>query len=255
MKRSAWIAALAVTLTAPTVLEAQGGPGFLFKRPVFSVGVRVGYAVPRLGGQLFDQTLDDFIPLGADTTSSLSFSSPYLGGEIAFKPWDRWDIALNIGWTRSRSLTEYRRFVEEISPTQRVPIQQETTYQVVTGTLGVKYYLRERGRRVGSLAWVPQRLTPFMGAGVGLSSYDFRQVGDFVDTQTFEIFSDWLETSDDGLLAYGAAGADFALWKNALVTAEARYTFSKADVGGPFIGFNDIDLAGLQLLVGIGFQF
>ena len=41
----------------------------------------------------------------------------------------------------------------------------------------------------------------------------------------------------------------------ALVTAEARYSFSNADVEGSYGGFNDIDLSGLQVMIGLGFQF
>ena len=251
MQRSASAVLLTVILATPVAVSAQGGPGFLFRRPVLSVGIRAGYAVPRAGGDLFGQTLDDFIPSGADTTSSLSFNSPYLGGELAVHPWDRWDIAVGFGWMRSRTLSEYRRWVDNSAN----PIQQETTFQVVTGTLGAKYYLRDRGRRVGTLAWVPSKLTPFLGAGIGISSYEFVQEGDFVDVSTFAIDSDYLKTTGEGFIWYGSAGADFVLHKNALLTAEARYSFSDARVEGSYDGFNNIDLAGMQLLVGIGFQF
>lgn len=255
MTRSALVAALAALLTAPTVASAQGGPGFLFDQPDVAVTLRLGYVMPRTGGELFDFTLDEFIPLGADTLSSLSFDSPSVGAELAIRPWDRWDLALGFNWTRSRDLTEYRNFVEEISPTELRPIEQETTFQLVTGTVGAKYYLQERGREVGSLAWVPRRLSPFVGAGVGIAAYEFVQVGDFVDTETQEIFDDYLETTGEGVIVYGGAGLELALTKNAIVTAEARYSLSNADVAGSYVGFNDIDLAGLQLMIGLGFQF
>lgn len=251
MKRSVLLVALAVAMTAPEVVHAQGGPGFLFKRPKIALGVRVGYAVPRMGGELFDYTTDEFIPLGSDTTSSLGFDAPYLGGEIAVRPWDRWDIVLGIGWTRSRSLTEYRRWID----TDNNPIEQETTFEVVSATLGAKYHFQDRGRRIGTLAWVPERLTPFLGTGIGFASYDFIQTGAFLDTSTLEIFGDRLETNGTGFVWYASAGLDVTLFKNALVTAEARYSFSNADVEGSYGGFNDIDLSGLQVMIGLGFQF
>ncbi|MGD2047326.1 MAG: hypothetical protein PVJ80_06010 [Gemmatimonadota bacterium] len=252
MKRSALAAALAVLVTAPTLASAQaGGPGFLFKKPRVSVGLRVGYAMPRTGGELFDYTLDEYIPLGADTLSSLSFDSPYLGGELAFRPWRHWDIAVGFGWTRSRSRSEYRRWID----TDGNPIQQETTFQVVSGTVGAKFYPQERGRQVGSLAWVPARLNPYVGGGIGVASYQFTQVGDFFDESTFEIFSDRLETSADAFLAYGTAGVDFTLTKSVLLTVEARYSISNGDVTGAYQGFNDMDLGGLQLMAGMGLQF
>jgi hypothetical protein len=250
-KRFALAATLVAVLVAPSLASAQGGPGFLFKRPTFAIGVRAGWVIPRAGGQLLDYTLDEFIPLGADTTTSLSFNSPYIGGEISVRPWDRWDITAGFGWTRSRSRTEYRRWIDDVGD----PISQETTLQVVSGTLGAKYYLQSRGRQIGSLAWVPSRLTPYVGAGLGFSSYEFVQVGDFIDESTFDILTDYLETTGYGAVAYGSAGVDLAVTKNALLTAEARYSFSNADVRGSYVGFNDIDLSGLRLMLGLGFQF
>jgi hypothetical protein len=213
--------------------------------------------MPRTNGDLFAYTLDEFIQAGADTLSTLSFDSPYLGGEFAVRPSERWDIALGFGWTRSRSVTEYRRWVETDPgpPVTDFPIEQETTFQVVTGTLGAKYYLQDRGQRVGSLAWVPHRLTPFVGAGIGVSSYEFTQRGDFVDAVTTDIYQDILETDGEGFLAYAHAGVDVVLGSNVVLTGEARYTRADAAVGGSFDNFNDIDLAGLQFLVGFGFQF
>ena len=251
MIRNAAVVALAVILTAPTMASAQGGPGFLFKRPVLSIGVRAGYAVPRAGGELLAFTRDEFIQTGADTLSSLGFDSPYLGGEIAIHPWERWDIAVAFGWARSRSISEYRRWVDAAGD----PIEQETTFQVVTGTVGAKYYLQDRGRSVGTLAWVPSRLTPYVGAGVGVSSYEFSQVGDFVDTSTLEVSSDYLKSTGEGLLGYGAVGVDLTLGRHAVLTGEARYAVASAAVDGQYDGFDNVDLAGLQLVVGMGFQF
>jgi hypothetical protein len=251
MRISLAVTAFAAVLLAPAVASAQGGSGFLFNRPKVSLSVRGGYALPSTGGELFSFAQDEFIPLGADTLSTLDFDAPYIGGELAFRPWERWDIALGLGWTRTRALTEYRRWIDADDN----PIEQETTFQVVYGTLGAKYALTDRGRRISRLAWVPNRFVPWVGGGLGVSSYDFTQVGDFVDTTTLEIFSDALQTDDEGLILYANAGIDVTVAKNALVIAEARYTYSSADVRGSYLLFNDVDVGGLQLMVGLGFQF
>lgn len=250
MRRSAVLAASLAVLGVPTLASAQGGPGFLFRRPVVTLAVRAGYQVPRAGGDLFGYTLDEFIPSGADTLSNLSFDSPYLGGELSIRPWERWDIAVDFGWTRSRTVSEYRRWVDNSSN----PIEQQTTFQLITGSVGAKYYLQDRGRHVGSLAWIPNRVTPYVGTGLGVAAYRFEQVGDFVDTSTFEVYGDYLKSEETGLLWYGAAGLDIVLANRAVVTGEARYSFSNARVDGSYVGFRDMDLAGLQLLVGLGFQ-
>jgi hypothetical protein len=254
MRRSALIpvlAVLAVGMTAPTLASAQSGPGFLFKRPVLSFGIRAGYSVPRAGGDLFDSTLDEFIPSGADTLSSLSFDSPYLGGEIAVRPGERWDVAIGFGWSRSRTMSEYRRWVDSSDD----PIEQETTFQVVTGTVGAKYYFQDRGRSVGTLAWVPNRVTPYIGTGIGIASYEFRQEGDFIDATTFEVLPDFLESTQEGVIWYASAGADLLFANHAVLTGEVRYALSNASVEGSYAGFGDMDLGGLQLMVGMGLQF
>ena len=251
MRRSASAAILAVILGVPAAAAAQGGPGFLFRQPRLTIGVRAGYVVPKGGGQLFDYALDEFIESGADTLSSMNFNGPYLGGELAYRPTDRWDVVASLGWTRSRTLTEYRRWVDSSDN----PIEQETTFQVVTGTVGVKYYFEDRGRRVGSLAWVPHRLAPYVSAGVGLSGYEFTQEGDLLDLSTLEISYDQLHSRRVGFAGYGSAGADLTLAKHVLLTGEARYSLAKAGVNGSYRDFDSIDLGGMHFLLGLGFQF
>jgi len=80
-------------------------------------------------------------------------------------------------------------------------------------------------------------------------------VGDFIDTSTLEVLNDVQETKGTGLLGYGAAGVDFIVARNAIITGEARYTLSNANVDGSYVGFGNMDLSGLQLMLGLGFQF
>ena len=54
-----------------------------------------------------------------------------------------------------------------------------------------------RGRQISRLAWIPRTIVPYVGAGGGVTSYEFRQSGDFVDfatenaaAGTFTIFTD-----------------------------------------------------------------
>src|SRR5690606_25353718 len=122
---------------------------------------------------------------------------------------------------------------------------------------GAKYYLWDRGRSIGRLAWVPERLTPFVSAGLGLVHYSIEQGGAFVDLQspTNEVYYDELRTSGTGLGADLSAGADFSLGKQAFLTAEARYNLGRAGTNGPYADFDDVDLAGLQLMGGIALRW
>jgi hypothetical protein len=254
LRRSVLAAATAWALATPASAFAQGGPGYLFRPPKVALGVRVGYSWPQAGGDLFGFTKDQFIPLGADTLSTLDFGDVYVAGELAIRPWEQWDVVLGFGWTQSEQRTEYRRWEEDVG-TSRLPIEQMTTLEIITGTLGAEYYFLGRGRRVGRLAWVPRRLMPFLGGGIGFSSYQFEQVGDFVDESTSSIYGDYLKTNGAGFLWYANAGLDVSLGTHVILSGEARYSWSNAGVKGSYVGFDSADLDGFQLMGGLGFQF
>ena len=247
MRKTTQMAALVAALSLPAAAAAQGGPGFMFKNPRVSVGLRTGYQLPRVGSNIFE------FPLDSLTLSRSDFGSPWLGGELAVRVTDHLDVAVGVGWARARSRSEYENWVDQDDN----PIEQVTTFQTLTGTLGAKYYFTDRGRSIGRFAWVPSRFSPYLGGGLGLVGYEFVQEGDFIDFQssTGEIFFDRLETTGTGFAGYLAAGADVSLGRQFAITGEARYTLSSGPVRGAYSGFDRIDLAGLQLLAGIGIRF
>jgi len=249
MRRSArtWANAvvLALLAAAPGALAAQGGPGFLFSRPHVSIGVRAGYTVPRLSSHIFEFSRQEF------TLNRFDFDAPYLGGEFAVRLSERWDLALSAGWSESRAASEYRYWVDQ----DDLPIEQETNFQSVSVTAGARYYFNDRGRSIGRFAWVPSRLSPYVGAGVGIVSYDLTQSGDFVDFQTLGVFSDVLTGSGSGAAAYASAGADLSIGKLFYLTGEARYTLASAGVDGDYSLYPWIDLSGVQLTTGISLRW
>jgi hypothetical protein len=247
MRKTTLLVALVAGLSLPATAAAQGGPGFMFKNPRVSLGFRTGYQLPRVGSNIFD------FPLDSLTLSRADFGSPWLGGELAVRVTDRLDVAAGVGWARARSESEYVNWVDQ----DENPIEQVTTFQTITGSLGAKYYFADRGRPIGRFAWVPARLTPYVGGGIGIVAYEFIQVGDFIDFQspTNEIFFDSLETTGTGFAGYLAGGIDVTLGRQFMLTGEGRYTLSNGPVSGPYSSFDRIDLAGLQLLAGIGIRF
>jgi len=255
MRKIVLWAAIVAAFAAPAATAAQGGPGFLFNNPRVSLALRTGYQLPRVGSDIFE------FPLDSLTLDRSDFYSPYLGGELGLRATDHLDVAIAAGWSRARSNSEYVNWLEG-----SLPIEQTTTFRTVTGTIGAKYYFGDRGRRVGRFAWVPARLTPYVGGGIGFVSYQFEQEGDFVDFGTIvvdpldgsvsaDIFTDRLRTEGTGFAGYLAAGTDVALGRQFVLTGEARYMLSNGPVQGPFSAFDRIDLAGLQLLAGIGFRW
>lgn len=244
-RRWATATALALTLAAPAEVTAQGGPGFLFSRPHVSLGIRTGYSVPRLSSHIFEFSRQEF------TLNRFDFDAPYLGGELAVRLSERWDVALTAGWSESHGSSEYRYWVDQ----DNLPIEQETTFQTVSVAAGARYYFRDRGRSIGRFAWVPARLAPYVGAGIGVVSYDLTQSGDFVDFQTLDIVSDVLTGSGSGASLHASAGADVSIGKQFYLTGEARYTLASGGMDGDYSLYPWIDLSGLQLTTGISLRW
>ena len=254
MRKIVLSVALGAALIAPHAAIAQGGPGFLFNRPRVSVGLRTGYTLPRISSQLFEDART-FLNL-----NRFDFDAPYFGGEIAARVAERWDIALDVGGGQSRSRSHDREYVEEVG-TQRLEIQQENRFRTVSATLGGRYYFSDRGRAVGRFAWIPSRITPFVGAGAGVTWYQFEQWGDFVDRldpgcpDSCPIFSDTFRTDGAGTTVYGGLGADVSLGKQFYLSAEGRYSLANGGVSGEFSDYDGIDLSRLQLITGISIRW
>jgi len=238
-------AVIAAGLGAPEAALAQGGPGFLFKNPRVSLGFRTGYQMPRASSDIFE------FPLDSLTLSRSDFDGPWLGGELAVRVSDHWDVAVGFGWAESRAESEYVNWVDQDDR----PIEQTTRLETFSGSFGAKLYITDRGREVGRFAWVPSRITPYLGGGIGFVSYEFEQAGDWVDFETLEIVTDHLVTDGSGFSGHLALGFDIALGRQFVLTGETRYTYAEGSVEGAYAGFDGIDLAGLQLLGGIALRW
>lgn len=243
---------LLITLVLPSIAQAQqGGPGFLFKRPIVSLTVRAGYSVPSAGSEIFDDARDLFTVGGGD------FNAAAFGGDLAVRVSERIDIGAGMMYTRSNARSEYRDWVG----VDDLPIEQETRFTRVPLTANMKYYLMDRGRSVGNFAWIPAQWSPYIGAGGGYMWYRFEQSGEFIDYETIDdpegaiIFADAFEFDGWTPTAQVMAGADFSLSPQLVLNGEARYGWASAPMGFQFEGFDDLDLAGFQATVGLSVRF
>ena len=223
-----------------------GGDGFLFKTPSVSLGIRSGYSMPRAGSELFDFTREQL------TVETSDFYSEYVGGELAIRVTDRIDLTFGAGHAASSTPSEFRDWVD----TDDQPIEQTTRLSITPATVGMKYYLQDRGRSVGRFAWIPNRVSPYVGGGLGVVWYTFQQRGDFVDFQTLDIFRSTITSDGIGTQVHGLAGVDVSLNTVLYLTGEARYDVGSAELNsGFFEDFDDMDLAGLRFVVGISARF
>ena len=246
VQRRVLLAAIAAMISLPMAASAQaGGPGFLFRRPMMSFGIRAGYARPQAGSEVFDFARNIL------TVGTSDFASSAWGADLAIQATERLDIAAGVGLTRSSTRSEFRDWVD----LDDLPIEQTTTFLRVPMTLSAKYYFRDRGRSVSRFVWVPERWSPYVGVGGGAVWYRFEQEGDFVDFETLDVFNAFLDSEGTTGTAHVFSGVDLSLSPRMVLTGEARYSWASTDMGRDFVDFDGIDLGGFQATLGLSVRF
>ena len=239
------IALAIVTAVAPSASAQSAGNGYLFHPPNAVVTVSAGFARATAGGDVFQDVTKNL------TVSRGDFDSFALGADVAVPLARQVELMLSAGVSQSKKTSEYRDFVETVDGAD-VPIQQTNTFQRVPLTLNLKVDLLPRGRSVGSLAWIPNRVVPYVGGGVGAMHYRFVQDGDFVDFQNANsIFGSKFVSEGWSLVGQGLAGLEVNLTPRFGVVLDGRYLFAKGDPGSDLSGFDNIDLSGFTGTLGL----
>jgi opacity protein-like surface antigen len=192
----------------------------------------------------------------AFTTSNLTlnrsdFNALDFGGELAFTIQPRLDLVFDVSYSGMNKGSEFRNFVDN----NQQPIQQSTSFARTPVTVSARYYLTDRGRQLGHFAWVPNRIVPYIGAGVGAMNYSFDQKGDFIDDSTLAVFPDEFRSSGWVPMAQALAGVEWSLSPGWAFRTEARYLTASATPSGDFSGFHRIDLSGVTTSVGFLVRF
>ena len=234
----------------PSPVAAQRAD-FLFNRPAVSLAIRAGWAAPRAQSEIFDFTMEQLVIDQNEDIERTDFGGPSIQGELAVRVHDRLDVAIGVGHTEAEIRSEDREFVED----NDLPIEQTTRFRRTPIEVGVKGYLRDRGRAISRFAWVPYRVAPWVGAGAGAMIYGFDQSGDFVDYETLDIFTRSFESDGATPTAHVAAGLDLSLGPHLLATGEGRYQWARADMSRDFVDFDPIDLSGFQITLGVAVRF
>ena len=241
----ATLALLAASL--PVVATAQStGDGFLFREPKWSISLRGGLAVPRARSDVFAFTSEQL------TIDRRDFKSSALGADADIHVFGWTRLVFSIDRARMAHRSEFRDYVDD----NDLPIEQTTKFARWNFSLGVKQYLLKPGRSIGRFAWVPARITPFVGGGIGAMRYDFEQFGDFVDFEDMDVFAAQFRSTGWTPTAHGRAGVDYSLTPRIALTAQGRYDWSRgATLSRDFSGFDRIDLAGFSTTAGLTVRF
>ena len=236
-------AALALGLALPAHAQ-HGGDGYLFHAPSVRLSIRGGYDHANANSDLFDQAVQDLSLKKSD------FSGLTLGGEVAFALGSRVDLSFDAGYSRASKGSDFRHFIDN----NDLPIEQTTTFERVPLMGNLRLYLTPTGRNVGRLAWIPNKVVPWVGAGGGTMWYRFRQQGDFVDFQTSNVFTSDFVSDGWTPALQGMGGVDVSITPLIALRGEGRYVWAKAPLGRDFSGFNRIDLSGVQGTLGLTFR-
>ena len=160
------------------------------------------------------------------------------------------EVSVDVSFSRVSKGSEFRKFIDNNDK----PIEQTTRFQRVPVTANLRFYLTEPGRSIGKLAWIPNKVVPWVGAGGGMMWYRFRQQGDFVDFRTSNVFRSDFDSSNLTGTLQGMGGADISLSPRMALRADARYVYAKAQLSRAFSGFDSIDLSGVQGTLGLTYR-
>jgi hypothetical protein len=231
------LAPLALAL-AGFAAPAQGqssGNGYLFGAPDVRFSFHAGYAHANAKSELFDFVIENL------TVERGAFSGPSIGGDVAIRLAPRLDMSFSVDYTSAVRNSDDRVYEDNFNR----PIEQTTSFRRAPLMVNALVYLAPRGRAVGTLAWIPARVVPWIGAGAGTMWYRFQQQGSFVDYQTLNVFDATLQSSGWAPAFQGLGGVDVTLTPRVGFTADARYQWARAELSSDFRDFDRIDLSGI----------
>ena len=242
--------ALAGSFGAERGVAQSGGDGFLFQQPRVSFSFRAGLSMPRAGSgsggpSLWDDTRQFF------TVETADFAGPLLVGELAVRLNETLDVTIGLSHHSTSFNSEYRDWVGD----DDLPITQHTTFSTTPVTIGVRAYPLPRGRSVGRLAWIPRTLNPYVGIAGGFVRYRYEQRGEFIDYETYDIYRDGFLSRGRGETLHLSGGLEVSVNRHLMVVGEAKYGFGSGPLSRDFVGFPDLDLAGMHISAGLAARF
>lgn len=225
---------------------AQERPSdFMIHKPGYFFGIHAGMNFPRAESDIFQMVTREL------TLEKSDFRNPLIGFDLGITLQDHLILVFSGEYGRTTKVSEFRDFVED----NERPIAQETNFRLFTAAATIRYYPLKMGETVGSYAWIPKRILPYVGGGGGFVHYTFSQVGDFVDTNTLDIFYANLISSGWAAAPFVVSGIDIGLTPAVFINMEAGYSWAQADLSRDFGGFQPIDLSNLRVVGGINFRF
>jgi hypothetical protein len=229
----------------PRLSQPPRHPDFFFGRPHGAIGIRGAWLFSSAGSDLYDFVTEQL------TLDRGAFNAPSIALDLSITITTRVDLVVGFERSARTTASEYRDFVDN----NRLPIEQDTSLRVIDLTASGKVLLASRGRGISRFAWIPNSITPYVGAGAGMLKYEFEQVGDFVDFADLSVFASTFRSEGWTPSGHVLGGVDIRLFRRLYVTGEARYVWASADLERDFVGFDPIDLSGFRCGAGVRLAF
>jgi len=221
------------------------GDGFLFHQPNATFSLRGGYSRANASSELFTSQQKQL------TIGPRGFDRASFGADLSFHATRRIDLGVSFDGTARSRRSEYRDWLDQNDK----PIEQTTKLSTLGFSANLKYNLRDRGRAISSLAWIPARYVPYVGIGGGVINYEFTQTGDFIVFPSMQVFPDKLRSANWGAMAQVFSGFAYTLTTRWSLISEARYTASSLELNKDYSDFGRINLSGLAVNVGTSIRF
>ena len=162
----------------------------------------------RAGGDLFTFVTDQL------TVDRSNLRAGGFAVDLGIVLMPKFDVVGGFDMSRNESGSEYRRYIASNSQ----PITQVTRLNQFAFSGGVRFSPVGRGRRISRYAFIPQRFTPYAGAGASIAYYSLAQHGQFVDFVDLSVFTDWFASNGWSVGPFVNGGVDVQVWKRLSVT-------------------------------------
>jgi len=216
-----------------------------------AIGIRGGWSGNRARGEIYEFMVEHL------TLEKSDFSAPIVIFDVSARVTSYADVVFGLGVSATTKRDSEDRTFNDIEGN---PVTQTTQLVHVPLMFSLKLYPIGRERQISRHAWVRDRVVPYLGGGIGATYYKLKQWGDFVDigdplvVGDEVIFEDEFTSDGWGFAQHVFGGIDIKLTPGIGLILETRYDWAKADVGGSYEGFEDIELNGLSVLIGFAFK-
>jgi hypothetical protein len=168
------------------------------------------------------------------------FNGGSVGLEWLLPVGEFFEVGLGAGFTSRQVPTVYDDLVNR----DGTEIEQDLKLRIAPFTATARVLPFGRSRAV----------QPYLGGGIGLFSYRYSEVGDFVDYTDLSVFREQFVAKGTETGAVALAGIRFPIGDTWSLGGEVRYQHASADLSDDFLG-TKLDLGGFHYLATVHVKF